>query len=84
MQYAAAALGHRLAVDLEDEPEHTMRRGVLGAHVDHDALVGLEVHAGDHGVPVLAGDSEHLAGRRLLRGRVRVAHRLSHQLYALR
>ena len=43
---AAAALGDGLAVELEDQPEHAVRGRVLRAHVDDDALVGLEVEAG--------------------------------------
>ena len=36
---AAAGLGDRLAVELEDQPEHAVRRRVLRAHVDDDALL---------------------------------------------
>ncbi len=61
---AATALGDRLAVELEDEPQHAVRRRVLGAHVDDDALLGLGVDPGDDGVPVLPGDGEDLAARR--------------------
>lgn len=53
---AAAGLGDGLAVDLQDEPEHTVRGRVLGAHVDDDALVvGPGGGLGDL-VPVPAGD----------------------------
>ena len=55
---AAAGLGHRLAVDLEDQPEHAVRRRVLRAHVDDDALLA-EARGllGDVG-PVAAGGGE--------------------------
>ena len=36
---AAAGLGDRLAVELEDQPEHAVGRRVLRAHVDDDALL---------------------------------------------
>ena len=36
---ARAGLGDRLAVDLEDQPEHAVRRRVLRAHVDDDPLL---------------------------------------------
>ncbi len=61
---AAAGLGHRLALELEDQPEHAVRRGVLRAHVDHDVVLVVLVLAGGvgdalhHRVPVLAGDGE--------------------------
>ena len=43
-----------LALELHDEPQHAVRRRVLRAHVDHDALF---VHRpGQHAVPVAAGD----------------------------
>ena len=38
---AAAGLGHRLALELEDQPQHAVGRRVLRAHVDDDPLVGL-------------------------------------------
>ena len=34
-----AGLGDRLALELEDQPEHAVRRRVLRAHVDDDALL---------------------------------------------
>ena len=37
---AAAGLGDRLALELEDQPEHAVGRRVLRAHVDHDVVVG--------------------------------------------
>src|SRR5690606_31654149 len=52
---ARAGLGDGLAVDLQDQPEHSVGGGVLGAHVDDDAFV---VGAGgglDDLVPVTAG-----------------------------
>ena len=55
---ARTGLGHRLAVDLEHEPEHAVRRRVLRTHVDDDPLLaeagGL---LGDVG-PVAAGRLE--------------------------
>ena len=51
-----------------------MRRRVLRAHVDDDALLALVGDAGDDGVPVLAGDGEDPAlGGLRLGGAVRVA-----------
>ena len=58
---AAPGLGDRLALELEDQPEHAVGRGVLRAHVDHDPLLGLLGEARDDLVPVLAGDGEDLA-----------------------
>ena len=57
---AATGLGHRLALELEDQAEHAVRRRVLRAHVDDDALVGVTGvgEALGDGVPVLAGDGE--------------------------
>ena len=36
---AAAGLGDRLALELEDQPEHAVGRRVLRTHVDDDALL---------------------------------------------
>ena len=58
---AAAGLGHRLALELEDQPEHAVGRRVLRAHVDDDAFLDVVVEALGDGVPVLAGDGEDLA-----------------------
>ena len=55
---AAAGLGHRLALELEDQPEHAVGRRVLRTHVDDDPLVGVLAEALGDGVPVLAGDGE--------------------------
>ncbi len=72
---AAAGLGDRLAVDLQDQPQHAVGGRVLRAHVDDDALVvGLADRFGDL-VPVAAGDGEDPAFGglplfRLLGGRV--------------
>ena len=59
VQIADAATGFddRLAFDLQDQPQHAVRRGVLRAHVDHDALTG-EAGAGgaDDLVPVLPAE----------------------------
>ena len=53
---AAAGLGDGLAVDLQDQPEHAVGGGVLGAHVDDDPLV-VGLHGGGRDlVPVAAGD----------------------------
>jgi hypothetical protein len=54
---ARSGLGHRLAVDLEHEPEHAVRGRVLRAHVDDDALLA---EAGG-----LLGDVGPVAARRL-------------------
>ena len=53
---AAAGLGDRLAVDLQDEAEHAVGGGVLGAHVDDDALVVGPGRGLDDLVPVATGD----------------------------
>lgn len=53
---AAAGLGDRLAVDLQDEAEHTVGGRVLRAHVDDDALVVGTGRGLDDLVPVAAGD----------------------------
>ena len=58
---AAAGLGDRLALELEDEAEHAVGRRVLRAHVDHDPLLGGLADALGDRVPVLAGDGEDLA-----------------------
>ena len=52
---AAAGLGDRLALQLEDEAQHAVRRRVLRTHVDDDALL-LALGGREHGVPVAAGD----------------------------
>ena len=44
----------RLALEVEDEPEDAVRRGVLRPHVDDEAL--LAVRVGEGQVPVAAGD----------------------------
>jgi hypothetical protein len=70
---AAPGLGHRLTLELEDQPEHAVGRRVLGAHVDDDPLVTLVGDPGHDGVPVLPGDGEDpAAGGLALRGAVRV------------
>ena len=65
------ASGDRLALEFQDEAQHAVRRRVLRAHVDHDALVAGFACSIDDLVPVLpaAGQIPSLAG---------------HQLYALR
>ena len=52
---AGTGLGDGLAVEFEDEPENTVRRRVLRAHVDHDPLLARDGGADDV-VPVLAAD----------------------------
>ena len=59
---AAAGLGDRLALELEDEPEHAVRGRVLRAHVDDDVVVALLGETVGDRVPVLAGDGEDPAG----------------------
>ncbi|GAA4692897.1 hypothetical protein GCM10023263_31930 [Phytohabitans rumicis] len=60
-----------LALKLQDQPEHAVRRRVLGTHVDDDVLVLDRVGPADDGVPVAAGDVEDLALGGLALGRVR-------------
>jgi hypothetical protein len=55
---AGAGLGDRLAVELEDEAEHAVRRRVLRAHVDDDPLLVERGRLVDEVVPVTAGDVE--------------------------
>ena len=55
---AAAGLGDRLALELEDQPEHAVGRRVLRAHVHDDLVVVLLGDALGDRVPVLAGDGE--------------------------
>ena len=70
---AAARLGDRLAVELEDQPEHAVGRRVLRTHVDDDALVRVGTEVADERVPVLTGDGEDAALGRLARlGAVRL------------
>ena len=60
----APGLGHRLALELEDQPEHAVGGGVLRPHVHHDLVVPGVVDVGEalgDRVPVLAGDGEDLA-----------------------
>jgi len=51
---AGAQRGDGLAVHLEDHPEHTVGRRVLGTHVDDDLLVAAVRLATDDVVPVAA------------------------------
>ena len=54
---SAPDLGDGLALDLEDQPQHTVGGRVLGPHVDDDAFTGVRVAGGvDDLVPVLAAD----------------------------
>ena len=65
---ARAGLGHRLAVELEDEAEHAVRRRVLRTHVDDDPLLVEGGGLVDELVPVATGgveDVRALGGRRV-------------------
>ena len=66
---ARAGLGDRLAVELEDEPQHAVGRRVLRAHVDDDALLAQRGRLVDEVVPVAAGGGEDVALGRALLGR---------------
>ena len=55
---ARAGLGHRLAVELEDQAEHAVGRRVLRTHVDDDALLVEGSRLVDELVPVAAGGVE--------------------------
>ena len=69
-----AAVGHRLAGDLQDQAQHAMRRGVLRPHVDDDALVAGAL--AEQLVPVAAGDRvDGALGGLAGRGSVRVGRR---------
>ena len=74
---ARAGLGHRLAVELEDEAEHAVRRRVLRTHVDDDALLVEGCGLVDELVPVATGGVEDVralgGGRVGAGGRVDVA-----------
>ena len=72
---AAARLGHRLAVELEDESEHAVGRRVLRTHVDDDALLVARGRSED-GVPVGSGDREDTALAGLVCLGVRVCERV--------
>ena len=55
----APGLDHRLALDLQDQPQHAVRRGVLRTHVDHDAFTGHALAGGgDDLIPVLAAEGD--------------------------
>ena len=64
---AAAGLLHALTLELEDQAQDAVGGRVLGAHVDHDALVGHARVEGD-AVPVAAGDGEDPALGRVVAG----------------
>ena len=64
-------LRHRLALQVEDEAEDTVRRRVLRAHVDDEAFLADGVPA-DGQVPVAAGDGVDAALGGLARAGVRV------------
>jgi len=60
---AAAGLGDDFALDLQDQAQHPVRRGVLGSHVDHDAVSRGGLGRGGHDVvPVLAADHDNGLG----------------------
>ena len=67
-----SGLHHRLALDLQDQPEHAVGGRVLGPHVHDDAFVAVtavaaqtaEVALGQHVLPVPTGDGEDPAFRR--------------------
>ena len=67
-------LGDRLALELEDQPQHAVRRRVLRAHVDDEPLLVVRVVAEDE-VPVAAGDGVDPALGGLARAGVRVGVR---------
>ena len=67
-----AGLFDRLALELEDQPEHAVGRGVLRPHVDDDVLVAADL--AHHGVPVATGDGEDLALGGVARACVVSAH----------
>ena len=55
----AAGFDNRLALDLQDQAQHAVRRRVLGTHVDHDSLAGLAFACGgDDLVPVLPAEGD--------------------------
>jgi hypothetical protein len=63
----AAGVGDGLALDLENEAQDTVRRRVLGTHVDDDALArdGTVLRGLHHVVPVLAADGDDRLGNLL-------------------
>ena len=63
-------LGHRLALEVEDQPEDAVRRRVLRPHVDDEALLADRIGEGE--VPVAAGDGVDAALGGLPRARVGV------------
>jgi hypothetical protein len=66
-------LGHRLALEVEDQPEDAVGRGVLWAHVHDEAFLAVRIGAEGH-VPVAAGDGVDAALSGLARaGRVRIS-----------
>ena len=56
---AATGFDHRLALDLQDQPQHPVGGRVLRSHVDHDALAGHAVfRGGDDLIPVLSAEND--------------------------
>ncbi|SKU60341.1 Uncharacterised protein [Mycobacteroides abscessus subsp. abscessus] len=54
----AAHIGHRLALDLQDQTQHAVRGWMLRTHVDDDPFVGGLSCGGDNLIPVLAARHE--------------------------
>jgi hypothetical protein len=59
-----AGLGDRLAVELQHQPQHAVRGGVLRAHVDDDVVV-LGLPVAEDALPVPTGDRVDAPGRGL-------------------
>ena len=59
-------LGDRLALDLQDQAQHAVRRRVLRTHVDDDPLLGTGADLADDVIPVPAdGVEDALVGIRV-------------------
>ena len=75
----AASFGDRLTFDLQDQPQYTVSRRVLGSHVDDDALAGVTAACGlDDLLPVLTHDGNDGFGAAALIGWS--ANHFTHQL----
>ena len=74
---AAAGLDDGLALDLQDEPQHSVGGGVLRPHVDHDPLAGMLLGSRHYLFPVLSADNDDRVGAAAVLGRSR---RSTHQL----
>jgi hypothetical protein len=68
---------HGLAFELKDDPQHSVRRGMLGAEVERDVLFGDRILAVHDGVPIAAADVVDAALGGHPAGTVGVTHRLS-------